>query len=98
MFINFVTNKGQLETIYTQESIKTGRPYFFKLSVQQSSNPVDITVYLNGQVQVQVSLTSGLLTPKGLFFIGSEKASNCFQGLLWDVNLYNRDLTNQEVQ
>jgi hypothetical protein len=32
-----------------------------------------------------------------MFYLGSEKASSCFIGELWDVNFYNRDLNNQEI-
>ena len=44
-----------------------------------------------------MSFKNYLLSPKGMFYLGSEKASSCFIGELWDVNFYNRDLNNQEI-
>ena len=92
------TKKGKEETCYSQNKLIINKQYQMAIVVSHQYNFVDISLYLNGIKEAELSLGTGLESPHGYFLFGSETSLNCFNGEITKPSLYLKPLNDFQVK
>ena len=58
----------------------------------------ELSLYINGTVENQVSLTQAIDVPRGIFWIGSEQALKLFKGTIRDIVFLATTLNLKDVK
>ena len=87
-----------MESIYTQKHIKPNQNYHLVLSFNLLNRTKDISIYINGFIESQLSLSVDLESPEGNFYLGSESAVRCFKGIISDMVIFFKPLPDEDIK
>ncbi len=85
---------GAEQTLYSTGTINESRWYY----VAATYNGSVLSVYINGALDKNLSVTGQLIGTAAETFIGTEGVASFFNGTIDEVRITNRSLTAQEIQ
>jgi hypothetical protein len=90
---------GDDGTWYKENACPAGSKYHLGVSYNRGGGAtVDAKLYINGvsQTVAEATPTGTVAADSGIFVVGGDDGTNCADGLLEDLRVYNRILTDQE--
>ena len=87
-----------MESIYTQKRIKPNQNNHLYLSFNLLNKTKDISIYINGFIESQLSLSIDLEIPEGNIYLGSESAVRCFKGSIADAVIFFEVLPDEDIK
>lgn len=87
-----------MESIYTQKRIKPNQNNHLYLSFNLLNKTKDISIYINGFIESQLSLSIDLEIPEGNIYLGSESTVRCFKGSIADAVIFFKVLPDEDIK
>lgn len=87
-----------MESIYTQKKVKPNQNTHIVLVFNLLGKTKDISIYINGFIESQLSLSVDLEPPEGHFYLGSESTVRCFKGAISDMVIFFKPLPDQDIK
>ena len=87
-----------MESIFTQKKIKPNQNNHLVLIFNLLNKTKDVSIYINGFIESQLSLSVELENPEGNFYLGSESAVRCFKGTIADMVIFFKPLADPDIK